>query len=365
MPMKRFLLLLALLFGYISLAQEKKYSSYFDLNYFYGNIARHNDDILPLITGHPEGFIASWSQKTYGFKDWEQRYNYPDYGVTFIYQDLKNEFLGENYSLYAHYNFYFFKRNLSLRIGQGLAIATNPFDKETNFRNIAFGTRLLSSTYVQLQFKKERIINRFGLQAGFSLIHYSNANFKAPNTSTNSITGHIGITYSLDDEEPEYQKTLVKEKFTQAVKFNFVFRSGVNESDIIDSGVFPFYTFSFYADKRLSRKSAIQLGTEVFISNFLKEYIRFQSIAFPMEGINGDEDFKRVGVFAGHELFVNRFSILTQVGYYIYWPVSFEDRVYIRAGLKRYFGKRFFGSVTLKSHGAQAENVEFGIGIRI
>jgi len=363
--MKQLSFLLCICITSVCFSQEKKYSDYFDVNYFYGNIINHNDDIRPLITDKPEGVLLSWNRKTFGFNEWEQRYNYPDYGASFIYQNFKNEFLGENFGVYAHYNFYFFKRNLLFRVGQGLAIATDPFDEETNFRNIAFGTRLLSSTYVLINYKKENIIDRFGLQAGLTLIHYSNANFRAPNTSVNSISLNVGVTYNLDEKEPEYQHTLVKERYTEPIKFNFVFRSGVNESDIIGSGVFPFYTFSAYADKRLSRKSAIQLGTEVFFSNFLKEYIRFQSIAFPENGVEEGDDFRRVGVFVGHELFVNRFSILTQAGYYVYWPVPFESRVYLRVGLKRYFGKRLFGSITLRAHGAAAENVAFGIGIRL
>ena len=61
--------------------QDEKHSTYFDLNYFGGNIAVHNNDILHLITGHPEGFIFSINKKTYGNKAWEQRFNYPDYGA--------------------------------------------------------------------------------------------------------------------------------------------------------------------------------------------------------------------------------------------------------------------------------------------
>ena len=154
----------------IVFSQDKTHTSYFDLNYFKGNIALHNDDILHLIQGHPEGFIFSWNKKTFGFSEWEQRYNYPDYGVSFAYQNLKNEVLGNNYSIYAHYNFYFFNRNLMMRVGQGLALTTNPYDKVENFRNNAFGSKVMSSTYVMLNYKKERLFDRFGLQAGFSLI---------------------------------------------------------------------------------------------------------------------------------------------------------------------------------------------------
>ena len=349
----------------IVFAQDKTTNSYFDLNYFKGNIALHNDDILHLIKGHPEGFILSWNKKTFGNEDWEQRYGYPDYGVSFAYQNLKNEVLGNNYSLYAHYNFYFLKRNLMFRIGQGLAYTTNPYDKEDNHKNIAFGSTLLSSTYLMLNYKKERIFDKFGLQAGVSLIHYSNANVKAPNTSVNSITFNVGVTYNLDDEDSEYLNTLTKEKFSERIKYNIAFRTGINESDVVGSGQFPFYILSAYADKRLGHKSAVQFGVDAFFSKFLDELIYYKSVAFPEENVSGDEDYKRVGLFVGHELFVNKISIETQLGYYIYYPFDFEGRTYIRVGLKRYFGDKWFAALTLKSHGAKAEAVELGVGIRL
>lgn len=349
------------------LSQEKQTSSsYIGINYFKGNIALHNNDILHLIKGHPEGFILSWNKKTFGYNDWEQRYNYPDYGVSFTYQNLKNDVLGNNYAFYAHYNFYFLKRNLMFRIGQGLAFTTNPYDKIDNHKNIAFGSKFMSSTYMMLNYKKERIIDRFGVQAGLSLLHYSNANVKAPNTSINSVTFNIGVTYNLDKEDPEFVKSIDKEeKFSQSIKYNFVFRSGINESDVIDSGQFPFYIISAYADKRLNHKSALQLGTDVFFSNFLKEFIEFNSVAFPERNEDGKADYKRVGVFVGHELFINKTSLITQVGYYVYYPYDFEGRTYFRIGLKRYFNDKWFGALTLKAHGAAAEAVELGIGIRL
>lgn len=352
----------------LSFGQSKTHTSYLDANYFGGYITLHNNEILHLIQEHPQGFILSWSKRTYGFEDWEQRYNYPDYGFSLAYQNFNNAVLGNNLSVYAHYNFYFFKRNLMFRIGQGLAYNSNPYDRETNFKNVAFGSTLMSSTYAMLQFKKERIFNRFGLQAGLSLIHYSNANFKAPNNGTNTVALNFGVTYNLDEEVLEYQNTLdraLDRTFTEPIKYNIVFRSGLNESDLIGSGQFPFYIFSGYLDKRVNRKSAVQFGTDLFFSNFLKELIRFRSVAFPEDNLSGDEDFKRVGVFVGHELFVNKISLLSQLGYYVYYPFEFEGRVYIRAGLKRYFGKKWFGAITLKSHGFRAEAVEFGVGLRL
>ncbi len=345
--------------------QEKKQYSYVDFNYFGGNIALHNNDILHLITGHPEGVLLSYNQQTFGEKVWQQRYNYPDYGASFMYQDFKNNTLGKSYGLYAHYNFYFFKRHMMLRLAQGLAYNTNPYDKISNPKNIAFGSDVLSSTYLMLNYKKDRIFKHFGLQAGLSLVHYSNANVRAPNTSVNTIAFNVGMTYQMHQNTPDYIKNEDEEKFTESVKYNVVFRSGINESDVIGSGQFPFYVVSAYADKRLSALSAIQFGADVFFSQFLKELIYYQSVSFPEENVQGDEDYKRVGLFLGHELFINKMSVITQLGYYVYYPYDFEGRTYFRVGLKRYFGQRVFGAITLKSHGAKAEAVEFGIGLRL
>lgn len=364
--MRYWLTSLTFLCAFFLNSQENKASdSYFDLNYFSGSIGLHNNDILHLITGHPEGVIFSWNKKTFGTEDWQQRFNYPDYGASFIFQNLRNDVLGNNYGLYAHYNFYFLKRNLMLRIGQGIAYNTNPYDKVDNHKNIAFGSRLLSSTYLMLNYKKERLLNRLGVQGGLSLVHYSNANVKAPNTSINTVAFNLGLTYDLDEENAKYINDLKDDKYTERIKYNLAFRSGINQSDVIGSGQFPFYVFSAYADKRLNHVSAVQFGADIFFSNFLKELIYFKSVSFPEDDVSGDEDYKRVGLFVGHELFINRMSVETQLGYYVYYPYDFEGRTYIRIGLKRYFGKKLFGAMTLKSHGFRAEAVEFGIGVRL
>ncbi len=342
----------------------KKYT--FDVSQFNGSVLLHNPDISHLITNHPGGIIVGFNRKRFGHEDWEAAYNYPDSGFSFVYQNMNNETLGDHFGLFAHYNFYFLKRNVQLRIAQGLSYNTNPYDKNDNFRNNAYGSHLLSSTLVMLNYHKENLVAGVGLKAGISFIHYSNANFKAPNTSTNTVAFNFGLTYDLNAaQDYEFIPQKKKEKVIEPVRYNLVLRGGVNESDVVNSGRYGFWIFSAYADKRLGGKSALQLGTDIFFSNFLKELIRFQSISFPEMEVAPDTDFKRVGLFLGHELFINKMSVIAQLGYYVYYPFDFEGRVYNRIGLKRYFGDKFFGSVTLKSHAAAAEAVEFGMGIRL
>ncbi len=345
--------------------EDKQYYS-FDVNNFYGTILNHNPDISHLITGHPSGVILSVNRKTFGNKDWQRLYNSPDYGISFISQDMDNEYLGNNIGLYAHYNFYFFKRILMLRLGQGLAYAATPYDEDSNYRNIAYGSHFMSSTFAMLNLTKENIVGGLGLQAGVGVIHYSNANFKAPNKSTNTLVFNVGVNYQLDSKFPAYiekDKDLIRG--AEPISFGFLFRGGINESDIVGSGQLPFYTFSAYADKRLNKKSAIQLGGELFFSEALKRYIDFRSTGRFNDGTTGDEDSKRVGVFLGHELRIDKMSILTQLGYYVYYPYDFEGKVYNRMGLQYYITKNIFSSITVRSHAAKAEAVEFSIGYRL
>lgn len=363
-------ILLILLSFQFNFAQQNELEFYsVEANYFHGSIIEHNPDIAHLITDHPTGVIISMDRKTYGFNEWEQRYNYPDWGFTFIYQDLKNEALGDNYSLYAHYNFYLLKRNFSLGFGQGIAFATNPYDPETNFENNAFGTRLLSTTHIKVNYVKENLFKGIGVHAGFGIIHYSNANFKAPNNSTNTLYFNVGLSYMFNYINfpnripPDNWRS---SNYAERIKYNVVLRGGINEADVNGLGQFPFFVISAFADKRINYKSSFQVGADIFFSKFLQDLIRYRSIAFPEDGLDGDEDYRRIGVFIGHELRFNRTAFVSQLGYYVYWPYEFENRIYNRLGFKRYFNNdKLFAAVTLKAHWAKAEAVEFGIGIRL
>lgn len=364
--MKKFLICTFIFSGSWLFAQESQNYSV-DANYFYGNIVEHSPAISNLITDYPEGLLLSVNRKTYGLQAWERRYNYPDLGFTFSYQDLKNQYLGENYGLYAHMGFYFLQRHLLLKVGQGIAYATSPYDPDENYQNIAFGTPVLSSTFLSGNFQIENIFSGIGFQAGISLIHYSNADFKSPNSSTNTMAVSAGLNYLIKHEqEISFIPKEEEESYVEPFHYNLVMRSGVNSARIIGTGSLPFLTLSAYADKRINRKSTLQGGAEIFFSRAMEEYIHYHSVAFPEGGTTGNEDAKRAGVFVGHQLSFNKMSLITHLGYYFYYPYEkFVDQVYNRVGLQREIYKDFFASVTVRSHAANAEAVEFSIGYRL
>ncbi|WP_313807838.1 acyloxyacyl hydrolase [Flavobacterium sp.] len=362
----RFLTSLLLFLSFTMLAQEKNLKQYsVDASYFYGSILPHHTNILHLIKGHPEGMVLSFNRKTFGSKKWEAWYNYPDYGLSFQYQDNKNPELGNMYGLYGHFNFYFFKRRMQLRVGQGIAYNTNPYDRETNYRNQAFGMHYMPSTYFMLNYHKPNLWKGIGVQTGVNFVHHSNANLHSPNTSANTIAVMVGLNYDLATKDTIAYIPHAKEKFTEPIRYNAVFRTGVNESDVINSGQYPFYVASLYVDKRINQKSAIQLGADVYWMMYLKEFIRYEAIAYFEHNYDPNEDYRRVGIFAGHELFINKLAIDTQMGYYVYDPSNKFGSVYQRLGAKYYITKNISAGVSLKTHISRAEALEFGIGVRL
>jgi hypothetical protein len=367
--MKYFWLFTILWYSTFVTAQESERKPIsLEAHYFTGNIMEHNPSIAHLITSHPEGFFLQYNRKTYGFNAWEQRYNYPDWGFTMIFQNMHNPHLGRLYSLYGHHSWYFFKRHLRLSVGQGIAFASKPYHPDLNYQNNVYGSHFLSTTYLQGGFVKENIWQGLGVFAGFSIIHYSNGNIKAPNTSTNTLGFTLGAHYLLDHENfPDYIYTEEQEKHTEPVRFNAVLRGGVNESDVVQLGSKPFYIFGVSADKVLSRKSKIEAGVEVFFSTFLKDYIEYRAIAYPEDNSSGDEDWKRAGVFLGYEMRFDKNAAFVNLGYYFYYPYDFEGQLYNRLGLKRYFGsqEKIYGLVNVRAHAAKAEALEFGIGYRL
>lgn len=340
-----------------------------EADYFYGTILEHNPDIEHLITGHPTGFLLSLNRKTYGFNEWERRYNYPDWGFTFAYQNMHNDYLGNVFGAYGHINWYFLNRHLRLTVGQGIAYARIPYDYEDNYINNAYGTHFLSTTILKANFVRENIWKGLGFHLGFTIIHYSNANLKAPNNSTNSFLLNAGVSYQLDHREfPGFihKEDSLSKTHAERFKFNLAFRTGINESDVVGLGQEPFYVISGFVDKRINFKSTLTAGVDVYFSTFLKELIKYRSIAYPEDGLSGDEDYKRVGIFVGHEWRFNKVAFVSQLGYYVYWPYAFENRVYNRLGLKRFFfNDTVFAAVSVHAHWAKAEAVEFGIGYRL
>jgi hypothetical protein len=151
-------------------AQESNDTRAVELSFLGGNVMSHTPDLHHLINGHPEGLMLNFLKQTHGKKEWHQAYNFPEYGGYFLYQKFNSESLGENYSVGGLYNFYFLKRNLKLKLAQGISWSSSPYDKISNSKNKAFGSTLLANTNIGLEYAKDNIFDKYRI--------YKNKNLK-------------------------------------------------------------------------------------------------------------------------------------------------------------------------------------------
>jgi len=355
-----------LLFVSMPFFGQKNYdTNAIEVSFLHGNVIPHTKDLYQL-QGHPDGMMLSFVKQTHGNEEWHSTYNFPDYGIYFQYQNYNNNFLGKCYGIGALYNFYFLNRHLELKVSEGIGYASNPYDKVNNSKNKAFGSSFMSNTNFGLIYNEEHLIGNLGIHAGFLFTHFSNGRTKTPNSGINSFLVNVGLNYDFSNTSKRIiDTTSVKKNYSEPIKYNFVLRSGYNESQVIGSGQYPFYHASFFIDKRFNRKSALQLGTEFFLTNSFKDYIKYKSIAFPELNLDPNTDYKRVGIFTGYELFINKISLEAQVGYYIYRPFKEDIALYDRVGFKYHFTPKIYTGFSVKTHMFLAEALELGIGLRL
>ncbi len=350
----KFILLLSFcLFVDASFAQKEASPYNIDFNYHLGKVFPYQDYFVGN-EGNTKVFVLGLNKQTLGNEEWERTYNYPNYGLSLVYQRNNQAFLGDVYSLMFHYTHFFFKRRLAMKIADGFSFSTNPFDVADNPENIFITSTLSNGFLFSLQWKEENLWKGLGWQAGVSFTHYSNGKIKLENRGLNSWFGHIGLNYALAEQE-KFITSGESKLLDKQIHYNFIARGGMNENTS-RTGYDKLYTFSLYADKRLSKKSRIQFGCDYFVSDFLKHELEASG--------KGDHSSKRVGVFIGHDLVFHRFSVPIQIGYYVYNPTHYKKSIYQRVGANYLINRHLLMTLAVKVHLGSAEALEYGLGVR-
>ncbi|MTI29620.1 acyloxyacyl hydrolase, partial [Xanthovirga aplysinae] len=344
-------------------SREKKYTNTLALG-AQGLILLQNGQTSNLRSGISWGFDAAWAKNTYGYKPWQQIYGYPDAGVDISFIRWFQRPLGEAFGIQGYYMFYLRrgkKHHFFLRPSAGYALFTKTANQPDNPDNRAIGS--LVNYYLQaalgysFQITKN---NRFRINPYFAASHISNGNFRKPNGPLNFLSLYANFSYRIETETPKYQKKKL-ERFQQGIKVNLVGTISSVRNSVNDDHNFVVLTARGYLDKRIIRISAVNLGAEFIWSEAIQNEINSNPNSNPR-----DNPF-RVGILAGHELFIGKLSLITQLGVLIYRPfkADIDTPVYARLGFKFYLTDFFFLVINLKTLGlGESDDVGYGVGFR-
>ncbi len=335
-----------------SFAQKEKKTYSLDLNYTFGQTFHYKDYFIGE-EGQARSIVLGLNKQTFGSKAWHRDYNFPNYGLTFVYQRNHQDFIGNLYAVLLHYTHFFCNHKLALKFANGLALATNPFDLDDNDKNIFVTSKISNAFRCSLQWREENLWRGLGLEFGVSFSHYSNGKTMLRNKGLNTIHAHIGVNYSFGKKQQFIHKGK-REALDKKIHCNFLFRGGVNQN-ITRTGYNPLYTLSFYANKRINNTGGILIGCDYFISDFLKNELIRRKLHY--------SNTERVGVFAGYELLIGNFSIPMQVGCYVVRPKGYDKWLYQRIAAKYKVHQNFFFEIALKTHYGSAEAIEYTVGL--
>ncbi len=326
----------------------------------YGFIIAHRSSIVALQRDHVKAFELGLFKPSSGSKTWQRIYDYPDIGIKYFFFNLGNsEQTGMAHSLVPCLDFEFSKNpNFAFHFswGIGLGYVTKVFDQQTNHKNIAIGTKLNAAFHLAAEYQA-RISQRIYGSVGLNFNHFSNGAVAVPNLGFNIPSAKAGIRYYFGEKQ-----ILVKDSLPPLVRrfrHSFVAAGAIKEIYPVHGPDYYVYSLSFSSVKQCTRKSAAGLGLDVHYDNSLLEKLSTNANPDPPNG-----DGVRVGVNASYEMIFSDFSMMLQMGRYLYSKLTTEGDYYQRLGLRYEFFRQWFGCVNLKVHFGKADHIEFGIGKR-
>jgi len=344
-----FFLIFILLIHFSCEAQRNNF--FFDLTGGGGQLYAHHPELKP-IAGSVTFFNTRIGIKMLGQKNWQRVYNYPEIGIGLSHTNLTKSYLGNPTALYSFINLpltHESKLKLNLGIHLGFAWGFNPFLEEDQ-RNVAIGSKCAAYASINLN-TSFRISQNLELLLYAGGYHYSNGNTSKPNKGLNMLGAETGLRYRLPISPTE----LNTEPVTPIVKSSSIMTFGAWGWKKEATHSFQIYVGSISTGyyRTVSNKSRLSAGIDLFDDE--------GALYFSMKE-NTLRNILAVGVFGGHELTFNQFSIVTQVGIYLRNPNPVDPFYYERLGIRYMIAKRIIPSISIKAHQMKVDFIEWGLG---
>ena len=327
----------------------------------YGYIISHRNNMGHLVRGHIKGLEVYYSFRTDGSKTWQQQYNYPEIGLSFMHFDLANpDQLGTLECLYPFIDFKLNKQKrknrLNLRIGIGLAYLTNPFDIKTNHKNNAIGSHM--NGFVNMRLNYATMLTRsLRMDFGVGLSHASNGATNTPNLGLNMASTNLGLAYLIGNKEINYKKDSVPPSCKKSWNPSIIAVWGIKELEPPTGPKYMAFGLMVNVYKTLNHKNRIGGGVEMAYNNATKQVWEDDGVTDPAFA-----DIVQAGVKVGYEFKVHRLSLPIDFGYYVFKKQAYNGKMFHRIGMRYMVSKHIIANVTLLTHWAKADYFEWGLG---
>jgi hypothetical protein len=329
----------------------------------YGFVWGYSPEVEHLARQHMPGIELNVTKQTTGTKAWQQEYRYPQVGYSLIYYAFdRDKPIGNALALFLHAGKKFYKTkrtNLQWRLGYGIAYVEKRFDAEENYKNLLISQRISFTINGQLNFNV-RISPRWSLNTGIGLFHISNGSLKRPNFGINLPSIHAGVGFNIVQGDEQFKRDSLA-SFKRRTYFHISPFAGLKEVYPVNGPKYFLGGINAVIERRVNRKSGLQAGLDFSYDHSKKSEIEF----FNKNISNNFIHRSQMGILVGHELYLQRLSLLTQMGVYVYDPTRLNKAMYQKVGVKYYLSDKIFINMVMKLHLGIADWLEWGGGIRL
>ncbi|MFZ4520993.1 MAG: acyloxyacyl hydrolase [Bacteroidales bacterium] len=323
---------------------------------------------LELFNAHFPAFEIAVQKLTYGKHQWERDYNYPLIGVTMLYSGLgNNPSLGSALAVMPFINFPLYKTErltAGFRLALGIGYITKPFNRITNYTNLAIGSHLNAA--VNLMFEARYKVNYYlSITGGLGLQHFSNGSLKLPNYGINMMLVNLGIAY-----RPFKENQNIDDRFYAPTKpFSAIIRHSMD----LSIGAFAgyknmqavygknYWITHLYANAFLpvSPKSKFGLGLDCSYDPSQITTLEKQGVA-----VTNKMSILRPGVNGAYQLVMAKLGFLFNLGCYLGGKEKSNGPLYEKISVQYGFSKNLYAAVMIKVHWGRADYIGWGLGYR-
>jgi hypothetical protein len=353
-----------------ALAQQDSVSNgvSFGLRYFGGQIYVHTNKIYLDAPRYSSGVEFSYQKQTTGTKDWHQRFGFPEVSVNGFYSNNGSKALGYAVAIYPAIQFKVVstvRSQIFFKVGGGLGMSSKRWQRipASDSLNNFVGSRLNNFSMFQLGWRQD-VHQHITLQAGLHFYHLSNAAARSPNFGINTLGVHLGINYHLQKVVHHFPKRVLQ-KQPNPLNIGLAGIFGMAEDKAPNGPIYPIATGSISLQQMYRKKSRVIFGADATRNNRSYALIRntFQYNA------NGRYITPwQITAFLGHEFLFGKIGLPVMAGVYLTRPLG-GPRIYQKLGLNYHFFesrsqfiKDTYLTLLLKTHFAQAQHAELGIG---
>ncbi|MBX2980592.1 MAG: acyloxyacyl hydrolase [Flavobacteriales bacterium] len=325
----------------------------------YGFLWPHRPSSWILVEGHASALELFAERRVQGDRPWHHQYALPTYGVGVLYTGLANPDRVGGCVRVLPYLFLPFRQQakggFGMRVGWGVGYVTKPYDRRENPQQIAIGSRINTAIQIMPEYRMQR--GPWSLMAGVGVDHWSNGSYQLPNLGLNYLSASFGAAYALGERSAADPLPPQEEPISKRPEYSVVAAFGMNESGSPLSGQYTAYSLSGQAQWRVSRKSGISAGMDLFNKGSLAS-------KYPELAAQDRITYTQIALHGGYALLFGRGELFMHMGPYIYTPEPEDAAVFHRVGMRYRSGGHMVWNISLKSHYAVADHWEFGVGYR-